>query len=310
MNDSTSRPRIVVGADGSDAALTAARYAASEATRIDADLEIVHASPTFVNLNAGPVGYYPLTPTEYRGIGLKVLKRARKAARKVAGDAWPIGTSLIEGPAAAALTAAADGARLLVLGDQRRSLLDRLITGSVVNTIAGSSPVPVVVVPETWRDDEHLGVVTVGLRDAADGDDLIRAALAIAAERDAKLRILHAWKLPALYDDIIVTRIDTQVWGQQTRTEIDEAVSRVSGDHPEVSVEVQLVHAQPARALVAASRESDLLVIARRGSGLRHLGSTGKAVLRESRCPVEVVLPSAKQPENDRGRTADPALVA
>lgn len=295
MNDSTSRSRIVVGVDGTDAALTAVRYAAAQAHRLDADLDIVHASPVFVHLNAGPAGFYPLTPAEYRGIGLKILAVARKAAQQIVDETTQVHTTFVEGPAGPALTSIANrasGSRMLVLGDQRRSIADRLITGSVVNAVAGTAAVPVVVVPESWTADRSLGVIAVGVQEVEDSEELLRTALAIAADRGARLRVLHAWQLPMFYDDLIVGRIDSDGWSQQIRSRLDDAIAAVHPDHPEVPVQVELIHEQPARALVEASSETDLLLLSRHRHGLRHLGSTGRAVLRECHCPVEVVLPT------------------
>ena len=56
---------------------------------------------------------------------------------------------------------------------------------------------------------------------------------------------------------------------------------------------IEVRRGQPARVIADASAESDLLVIGRR----RHtfpvgrLGSTGRALLRESHCPIEVLPP-------------------
>lgn len=306
-----ARPRIVVGVDGSDAALAAVRYAAAEAVRGGAELVIAHAGPSPLVLGAaGPLGLYPLTPAEYRGVGIKIVNHARTVAREVAGDSWPIRTALLDGEtAAAALVAHAHGARMLVLGDQRRALLDRLVTGSVLHDVAGNARVPVIVVPEGWQGEDPKAVVTVGIGEIETSEDLLQHAMAIAADRDATLRIVHAWELPGLYDDLIVTRIDSELWRDQNRQEIEAVLRRLRPAFPHLAVDVELVHQQPARALVAASGNADLLVLGRRRRGLRHLGGTARAVLREARCPVEVVPPAQERTRSPESRILDPALV-
>ena len=56
---------------------------------------------------------------------------------------------------------------------------------------------------------------------------------------------------------------------------------------------VELTHGQAAYALVRESAEADLLLVSRPAHGgfVHYLGSTARAVIRESACPVEVVPP-------------------
>jgi nucleotide-binding universal stress UspA family protein len=70
-------------------------------------------------------------------------------------------------------------------------------------------------------------------------------------------------------------------------------------EEPGVETEVRLVHGQPARVVVEASSEADLLVITRRPHLLPygHLGGTGRAILRETRCPTVVLPPAAERVE-------------
>jgi nucleotide-binding universal stress UspA family protein len=85
-------------------------------------------------------------------------------------------------------------------------------------------------------------------------------------------------------------------------------VDLARGPHGDVEVGFRLVHGQGAHAIVDASSGADLLVITRRRHGFPggHLGAAGRAVLRESRCPVEVLPPAtaAGTPDVAEGETA------
>jgi nucleotide-binding universal stress UspA family protein len=76
-----------------------------------------------------------------------------------------------------------------------------------------------------------------------------------------------------------------------------------------VETRVDVRRGQPARLIANAASESDLLVIGRR----RHtfptgrLGSTGRALLRESHCPVEVLPPVLEVIEADEPTVSRPA---
>jgi nucleotide-binding universal stress UspA family protein len=81
--------------------------------------------------------------------------------------------------------------------------------------------------------------------------------------------------------------------------------------YADVPVEIDVVQGQPAKAVVDASRTADLLVIIRRPLAFPFgsLGGTGRAILRESRCPVEVLPATARRRADGRNRGAEPAAL-
>ena len=96
--------------------------------------------------------------------------------------------------------------------------------------------------------------------------------------------------LPGCYDDMIVRRTHEDEWHAAARERIESQTAGLRADNPEVEVDVRVVHDQPAHALREASKDADLLLVGRHAdSGVRHLGSTARALLREATCPVEVV---------------------
>ena len=123
--------RIVVGVDGSDAALAAARWALHEAHRSGATLTVVHAWQ-----GAYPLpGYSPLklhdmaafVDAAQKTLDL-VVKRLRAEPEAAAVDLDPI---LIPGPAGAVLVDESTDADMLVVGSHGDGACGRVVLGSV-----------------------------------------------------------------------------------------------------------------------------------------------------------------------------------
>ncbi|GAA1974690.1 universal stress protein [Nocardioides panacihumi] len=292
----TNERPILVGVDGSSAATAAVRYAAVEADDLGVDLRLLHVIPTVA------VGTLRRSVDSLDVIDVPRLQQRRD---RMFGEAVALATSvlpsdrvtthMVAGERVPTLLAAAEDARLVVLGAPWHRRLDRLITGSVVSGVSARAQVPVVGVPEGWTTAREHGRVVVGVRHPEDpvSVDLVRRALEIAAIRKCRLTVLHAWEFPVVYDNMIATTDDEQAWTDIRRGELDALVSMAGGPDPEVAIDFQVSHGQGAHLLVMASADADLLVITRREHGfpLGHLGSAGRAVLLASHCPVEVIPP-------------------
>jgi nucleotide-binding universal stress UspA family protein len=81
--------------------------------------------------------------------------------------------------------------------------------------------------------------------------------------------------------------------GKAAQEEVDAAVAKLGENKPE-SVTVKAVNGIPARELISASEDADLLVLGARGHGgfaqLR-LGSVSTQVTHHAHCPVVIVPP-------------------
>lgn len=299
QNTGADRP-ILVGVDGTRAAESAVLYAAREADRAGAPLRILHVIPELprgaVPGVVDPAAIDELDPRlQHRRD--HVLGAARGIAHQLLPDAR-VSTAVVTGERVSALLTASEQARLVVLGAPWHSTVDRLVTGSVVGGVAARAAVPVIAVPEGWSSTSEHGRVVVAVKapDAPEAGPLIAAGVALAAERKATLSILHAWEFPVVYDNMIATTFEEEAWNETKRQTLAGLVAGAagsgSGSGSEVTVDYRLVHGQGAHAVVAASQHADLVVISRRRHAFPfgHLGAAGRAVLRESRCPV-VVLP-------------------
>ncbi|MGZ4452718.1 MAG: universal stress protein [Nocardioides sp.] len=286
------RQWIVLGVDGMPGGEASVDYAVSEALRTGADLRLVHVLPK------APAGTYPVMPTlsplETQRYGQRIL---REAARRtgILHETGRVTTRLVNGSRVASLVHAAEDAELLVLGDHRRSLLGRVVTSSVLLGVAARAAIPVVVVPDRWHPRDGVRPVVAAVKDPDVPVSFVRDAATIARARGTSLVVLHAWNLPTAYDDMIVARVDAAVVTRDAREALQGLVARALDGLPSptdgVDVEIRVVHGQPARVLIEASEDADLLLLARRPHAFPfgHLGAAGRAVLAAAHCPTDVV---------------------
>ena len=290
MTSTPTRAPIVVGVDGEPGSVGAMRYAAVEARGLGARVRLVHVVPGHLPIST----MLPLTPAELERVGARVLRASAATARELAPDV-EIETSLRHGSRALELTRAGADASLLVVGRTDRPLLERLVTGATAISVASRSAVPTVSVPGAWQD-HGVETVLVGIRSHHHAETLLGEAFDLALAHGARVRVLHAWRLSSEYDDVVASRTRAEEWSDRSREEMERLLRPWREVHPQVGVEVSVVHGHAVHALVAASREADLLVIVRRPRdipALRHLGGTGRAVLQAAECPVHVVPPEA-----------------
>jgi nucleotide-binding universal stress UspA family protein len=286
-------PPVIVGVDGSLGSHVAARYAAAEARRLATGLRLVHVVPTYWGLAPAPMMALP--PIDLADTGRSILAIAEAKARAAAPD-LDIEVELRQGVRQLVLAEAAADAPLLVVGRDTRPVLERLLLGNTAAGVACRAACPVVSVPADWESDTPEGVVVVGIKSATNAGALVADAFAVASARRARLLVLHAWRLPSGYDDVIADRVSVDDWNQRSTHELERLLSQSQETHPEVGVDIRVEHDYAARALQRASQQADLLVIARRAHGIPaslHLGGTARSLLRAASCPVRVVPPGA-----------------
>lgn len=143
---------ILLGADGSPAALRAATWTAGRAAELDAEVVVVHA------LDPDTQFWRDITPdtmTNWRSQLKRGLVNEWCAPSRDAGVRFR--ASVIEGPAAPTLVQAAEheDADLIVLGlHSGGAFADRLL-GNVASKVTHRATRPVVVVPPEWRPEDE-----------------------------------------------------------------------------------------------------------------------------------------------------------
>ena len=281
-------PPVVAAVNGSAGSDSAVRKAVHEARSLRAPVRLVHVVPDYVPVSP----MMPLTPADLTETGLSILKDADRVARAAAPDV-DVETRLVRGSRVPRIVEDASDAQLLVVG-QDRSFLERLVSGRTAAGVAVRSSCPVEQVASDWQATPGHGAVVVGVESAQDATPLLAQAVSLAAARRARLVVLHAWKMPTGYDDIIESRVAAADIERRFTADIEPLLAAQRAHFPEVPVEVRVVHDRPAHALVRASEDADLLVLMRRPHLMPdawHLGGTALAVLRAAQCTVRIVPP-------------------
>ena len=141
-------PLIVAGVDGSDLSVGALRWAADHARHVGGRLLAVTGYDIPWTVLLAPTA----TEEDYARAAREVLEST--VARALGGDPGvPVQTRLVQDRPAHALTRAAEGALLLVVGSHGRGELPGMHLGSVAGYCVHHAPCPVLVFrgPRTGR---------------------------------------------------------------------------------------------------------------------------------------------------------------
>jgi nucleotide-binding universal stress UspA family protein len=268
---------VVVGVDGSLISVRALDWAAAEAVRHGTGLRVLYAVPD--RDEAAPVLNHAVSRTRARYPELVVETAATEEG---------VVRSLARESATAALT---------VVGTRGLGALTGPALGSVSLRLAVLARGPLLVVRGDHPCDDGRDVL-LGL---ADDMDTQAAAYAFqeAERRGARLRVLHSWSrrhITPEHPSLVPTRSP----GQERlvrKALAEEAVPRhalteLQDRYPDVTVETRTVRAAPAAELLAATRETAVVVIGvhRRTSVLGpRSGPVARTLLHRAHCPVVVV---------------------
>ncbi|GAA2348566.1 universal stress protein [Streptomyces kunmingensis] len=303
---------VVVGVDDSAESLAAAEWAAQEACLRDLPLRLVHAwnwSPhpaSDVPADAAAVG--AAQRVRARAMLDEAETRARAACPRVRMTADPL-----EGPASAALLRAAEQAEVMVLGSRGLAAFTGVVVGSVAQSVAAASPVPLVLVragEPRWacarvhfegevtskgKPERPCADVVLGLDLADPCDEVVEFALTAARARGVRLRVLSAWRSPALYTlgpgELALAEKPRRE--EEWRGFQDAVLRSWRGKFPEVEVVGTVVEGRIVTPLLGAAEDACLLVVGRHAhAGHRlgqHNGPVTHAVMHHARCPVAIV---------------------
>lgn len=279
-----TNPPVVVGVDGSRAAVAAALWAAAEARRHGSRLVLATAVPD--QLRVARLATPAVRLRELVAAGKRRVEEAEghvvRAVPQVCVD-----TEVSVAHPAAMLLERSRTALMVVLGAGGDGDATGGLIGSVRTAVAHHALCPVVVAHPGAGPGPSAPVVL-----GVDGSDLCASAAA-AAFREAELRgvgvvAVHAWSDHRLED---AAGAD---WSRGARAEqvlLDGFLEPLRLAHPGVAVSWVLRADQPLRSLREAAAGAQLLVVGSRGRGgfaSLMLGSTSRALLKEAPCPVMV----------------------
>ncbi|MGW8565399.1 universal stress protein [Isoptericola sp. NPDC055881] len=304
----SDRP-IVVGIDGSPESARALAFAVRQAERDGCSVWLINAIHEIV-----PVGpMLPLISGEpLVDVGHQLLADARDRAEELSDGTVGTRLQVALGPAVDVLTAAGERARLVVLGHRTTSVVERMFTGSTTFGVVARALCPVVSVPRDLAPKPGSHHVVAAIDGSRSSAEVLEHAFAVAAQRDARVEIVHCWRLDPFYSYLVDEWSVQQEWGVQAHDIIDGLIEAAARAHPGVAHESNVEYANVADTLVRWSDGADLLVMGRHGGGALGsrmvaavLGSVTRAVLQHARCPVEVVPPRPLAEVADEVATVD-----
>ncbi|AKK30046.1 universal stress protein [Mycobacterium sp. EPa45] len=281
---------VVVGIDGSDAALGATRWAAEYAAARALPLTLLYAVPRidwhFATTEA---------PAELQGKDDGLLAAAEAVARSAHPD-LVIRTSTIKGAVATVLGDASQSARALVVGT---GAADHRALGGHAVRIAHRAQCPVLVwrTAVAKRTGKPLPVV-VGVDDSEAVGRALAEAFDIARALHTQLTVVHMWEIDAavgMGDLGGQGNMDWQlldVLETQQRRRMDELVEPLARKDPNAHVVEVFQDISPARGLTDLSREAQLVVVGSHGRGRlagAGLGSVSQNLIHHAECSVLVV---------------------
>ena len=296
---------VVVGVDGTQQGLNAVQFGVAEAMRAGCGVRLVHVLPEL----AAASSIVPFAGFEvFDEVARKIMREAEQVAR--AAGPVPLEKVVRTGPRVHVLVQESEDGRLVVMGHRDRSMLGRVFTASTSTGVATRARCPVVCIPLVWAPSTDRRQVVVGVENPEHAYEVLSHAFVAAAGRRAPLRVLHTWKLQRPYDDLVVSAQEAERWTEALADRLRASLHDLRGAYPEVEVDVDVRHQDPAAALLGATEGAELLVLGRRGHGAPvglPMGSVARAMIREARCPVEI---TPMHPAHLDTSTADLALRA
>ncbi|HEY6744198.1 MAG TPA: universal stress protein, partial [Mycobacteriales bacterium] len=274
---------VVVGVDGSGPSLLAVRWAVREADLVGAGLSVCCVA--IEDARGRPMLW--TSPQLVRRDATDIAEQAVDQAADECADV-DVSVNVVVGDVVPALTAAAAGSDLLVVGCRGLGAFSGLLLGSVSERLVRHPPGPVVVV--RGNSSAWAGPVLVGVDDAPETARAVEFAAAAADRRRVPLVALTAappvWPAPpaafpvesaSSSDGVMAVLRDVQ----------EDGLGPALAHHPSVSVEHRTMLAGAASSLIEASSGCGLVVVGAGRSGL--LGSVAGHVVRHAACPVAVV---------------------
>jgi nucleotide-binding universal stress UspA family protein len=290
------RGTILVGVDDSESNKAAVDWAFAEAKDARQKIVLVGACARFTAPMPEAMGDYTIQ-SDYEA---DVRQSLRELTDRLEGEVHEVSIQVASGAAPnVLLSAAEEGADLLVVGQRGMGPVKRLLVGSTSIAVAGRSPIPVVVVPDSWDPlDSPTGPIVVGIdapvRESEATAKPLSAELEFAFKRAARLSVplvvVTAWQLPAL---LAWSPAEIGLGADQCQALLRETLQPWRETYPEVEVETHSVATHPVDAILDVAKTARMVVLGRHTS--RHhlggftLGSTARGVLHYAECPVAVV---------------------
>ena len=277
MTESATRKSIVVGIDGSKAAIRAALWAVDEAVRHDVPLRLLYA------IEQGDTAETEPDDTAGNATAAMAVRQARTAI-EATGKPIKIETDVVRGPAVGSLLRASASAVMVCVGAVGLRHFRPGRVGSTAAALAGSARCAVAIV--RGRDD-HPRRSADGIVVAVDGSPDNSAVLGVAVEEAlARDVAIHA---------VICRRTVPGDQGAEgdhlALAGLDRGLASWKRRYPQLRVESVTVHGSLLEYLAYSRRSAGLVIVGahNRRQVAELVGPVGSAVLQDADCSLLIV---------------------
>ncbi len=288
---STELPRIVVGFDGSDDALTALDYAIAEALGRQGDLHVIYAvDDTVLNSAWGII----FDVESVKTLGRELLERASARAHELGLPPERLRGEIIMGQPGLELTRASEGAAMLVVGRRASNGSEPAFVGSTAVAVAATAGCPVVVVARPVGEAVVHHRITVGVDTSAKVSPAVVWAFRRAARLGSRVVVETAVQRPlGRFFGGAAQQPDDEQYGrilEEARRRVEAVLAPLRQEYPDLPVEVVTEAGPPVEKLVEASRVSDMLIVGvHPGFPTYSIGGKVRALMAHCECPLGIV---------------------
>lgn len=263
---------VIVGIDGSQAAIRAARWAADEVADTDIPLCLLHV------VDANPSA----SPRETLRAAEEVLHDACRAVDEM-GKSLKVETEIIHGIPLPELLAASRSTTLMCVGDKGLAQHPNAWLGSTARELAASAPCSVAIVRGDGDVAGQTGARCILARVDESPDDLDVLDLAVneALRRHAPLRLVTTARVRS-HDDHE---------DRKDRGALDVLLKRLAGDYPEVEIDIVELEGSFLDYVATHAASIQLIVLGSARTGEMHelLSADGELALKGSNCSMLIV---------------------
>jgi len=283
-----NRPKILVGIDGSEDGIRAARYGIGRAARLDGDLWLVNAVDDGVVTGGWGIIY---DPTVLKEAGQAAVQQAADLAMAKGIPADRIRTDVAIGNPTTVLSQFSKEAEILIVGRRASSGLERMFVGSTSTALVSSSFCPLVVISaaSTPEPTGHYHRITVAM--GGSGDTALRWACQEATTRPSTIDVVHVIPAQAsiVGSFLPATVSQEQAWERRVLAALDKLVAPVREQYGDLEITVRSQRGVLGDELIQESANVDLLVLGVKARSSVILGGTVRAVLAHASCPVALI---------------------
>lgn len=286
---------IAVGFQDSPDTNRALEWAAQAAVANDEPLKIISVGPNgaFGDFTGSSV---VIDAEVMRSAAVEIAEEGARRAREL--GAKEITVEGIVGNAAEGIVEAAEGARVLVMGNRGRGPLLSALLGSVSYAVTAHAPCPVIVVRESapLPDADHR--IVVGYDDSEPAQKARDYGVFLSELHDAPVHFVRAWSDTAAalaatsyVDGAALAISDTQA-REETKADLQRMIDDLAAEHPKARISGELAEGDAAHAITEAAQGAGLVVVGTRGRGGfkgMMLGSVSHGLLHSAPCPVAIV---------------------